>query len=702
MNRLKEFVGNLATNLTGARARAILLCSAICVGAGLASGIFGCAATDKDKKSASAPEATPANQTIQTKPAVSQSAALKIQELSVREEAGQTTLLIKMMQPMTRYRHFPLAQPSRIIVDIFDDTQPQTQVETFRVMTSLVENVRLSYGDGYVRMSLDIPAAVVPAYVVTSEDGGGLKVVVGTRDPKATAKQLFDLVRGGVRADTRGTEAKPFSSEGLRGGLTADSTGTQAKKYTGQKLSLDFKDADIKNVFRLLAEVSGLNIVVTDEVNKRVTLRLIDVPWDQALDLLIQTNGLEKEQLDSVVRISTAQQLKREKDELVAAQKSKEDLEPLQTVYFNINYAKVKDLEPKVKALQSKRLDSALVVDERSNTIMLRDVKKAVDDVSVLMAKLDTRTAQVLIESNLVETTPVFSRSLGLRFQFQRGGAVFTSSSPASTPFSATAGVFAPAPTTTTSSDGSSSSTSTSSSPIFPSGLGGILSIFQSRAGGLQNLLSALEAAETEGNVKIISRPSIVTLNNVPSTIKSERILRIALPSSTNIASGSGAAAGTAVATERIPVGVNLTVTPQVSSDGFVLMNIKVKSSSVANSPTVSTGTAGVIPFDELNREAEANVLVRDGETIVIGGILKDTAAESEAGLPYLKNLPVLGWLFKNWTVQKSLEELVVFITPRLASAGSENLPTADQLWRSQLEKTQGVVVTPTASAPTP
>jgi type II secretory pathway component GspD/PulD (secretin) len=156
------------------------------------------------------------------------------------------------------------------------------------------------------------------------------------------------------------------------------------------------------------------------------------------------------------------------------------------------------------------------------------------------------------------------------------------------------------------------------------------------------------------------------------------------------------------VATERIPVGVNLTVTPQVSSDGFVLMNIKVKSSSVANSPTVSTGTAGVIPFDELNREAEANVLVRDGETIVIGGILKDTAAESEAGLPYLKNLPVLGWLFKNWTVQKSLEELVVFITPRLASAGSENLPTADQLWRSQLEKTQGVVVTPTASAPTP
>jgi type II secretory pathway component GspD/PulD (secretin) len=201
--------------------------------------------------------------------------------------------------------------------------------------------------------------------------------------------------------------------------------------------------------------------------------------------------------------------------------------------------------------------------------------------------------------------------------------------------------------------------------------------------------------------VKIISRPSVVTLNNVPSTIRSQRILRIALPSSTNIASGSGAAAGTAVATEKIPVGIELLVKPQVSSDGYILMNIKVKSSSIANSPTVSTGTAGVIPFDELNREAEANVLVKDGETIVIGGILKDTAQEAESGLPYLKNVPFLGWLFKNQTVQKNLEELVVFITPRLASAGSNDLPSADQLWRDQMQKTRGASVSPSA-APAP
>ena len=119
-------------------------------------------------------------------------------------------------------------------------------------------------------------------------------------------------------------------------------------------------------------------------------------------------------------------------------------------------------------------------------------------------------------------------------------------------------------------------------------------------------------------------------------------------------------------------------------------MNINVKSSSIANNPTVSGGVAGVIPFDELNREATANVLVRDGETIVIGGILKDTAQDNTSGIPYLKDVPVLGWLFKSWSIQKDLEELVVFITPRIAEAGSENLPTADELWREQMKKTQG------------
>jgi type IV pilus assembly protein PilQ len=490
--------------------------------------------------------------------------------------------------------------------------------------------------------------------------------VIGLFNPDATAKRQAVLVKDGVRSDVRlagPASSLKSSSEDGKSSVVSQSKADD-KKYTGQKISLEFKDADIKNVFRLLAEVSGNNIMVTDDVNRKVTVRLIELPWDQAMDLIVETNGLAKEEIGNVIRISTAGRFKSDRDALVAARRARDDLEPLQTIYYSINYAKVKELESKVKPLMSKRPEAALVIDERSNTLMLRDLQKTIEDVTTLVARLDLRTAQVLIESNLVETTPTFSRALGTEIDAVFNGRVVASSRfLAGSPFAGSANTVA---------------------PPFPVPSTGFRFGYTPA-----NLNGFITATENEGNAKIISRPSIVTLNNVPSTIKSERILRIALPSSTNIASGSGAAAGTAVATEKIPVGINLTVTPQVSSDGFVLMNIKVKSSSVANSSTVSGGTAGVIPFDELNREAEANVLVRDGETIVIGGILKDIDSDSQSGIPYLKDIPVFGWLFRNWRFQKDFEELVVFITPRIAAAGSENLPSAEQLWRNQMEKTK-------------
>lgn len=663
MKKPADFLGISLNHVRRASSTLVKLIAMICLAGGLTSGFFGCASTAKEKESTtggSSAAETRAQAAASVQKEVQDLASLKIQDLSVREETGQTVIRLKLSKPIARYRHFPLVQPSRIVIDIFGDIKPQTEVQTFRVMTPLVETLRFSYGEGYARLTADVPGTAVPPYTVTAEDGG-LRVVIGTQDAKTSSKQTVDLVKDGTRVDLRTAEAKPTSSENQGSLPVRDETRGQTKVYTGQKLSLDFKDADIKNVFRLLAEVSGLNIVVTDEVNKKVTVRLVEVPWDQALDLLIDTNGLGKEQSGNVIRISTAAQLKREKDELAAAQKAKDDLEPLQTVYFNVNYAKVKELEPKAKLLLSKR--GILTSDDRSNTIVVRDIQSVLDDVTALVAKLDTRTPQVLIESNVIETNPTFARALGTKFQFTRGGFTFTSDFP---PGSGTAAA----------------------------GLTPNISVFKNRLGGLTDLTVELTAAEKEGLVKIISRPSVVTLNNVPSTIQSLRILRIALPSSTNIASGSGAAAGTAVATEKVPTGIILTVTPQVSSDGFVLMNISVKSSTVAPTASPSSGAAssGVIPFDEISREAIANVLVKDGETIVVGGILKDTTTTDELGIPWMKNIPIFGWLFKNMSWTKQFEEMMVFITPRIAPEGSENLPTAEQLWREQLKKTQGDV----------
>jgi type IV pilus assembly protein PilQ len=645
--------------------------------------LIGCASTVNEQKGiANATENTARTQgsteqkgaprLAAAKQEVTQAALLRVQDLSVREESGQTILQLKLTKPISQYRHFLLTQPARLVVDMFGDSTGTLEVENFRVGTSAVGTLSFSSGEGYLRMTIEPATSTEPSYVITSEEGG-IKVVFGFSDPKATDKRVFDLVKGGKRIESRTAAAGAGSAVAGQAASPREATTAEGKKYVGQKLSLDFKDADIKNVFRLLAEVSGRNIVVTDDVNRKVTLRLVEVPWDQAMDLIITTNGLGKDEVGNVIRISTTARLEADRVQQKKTEKAREEAEPLQTIYFNINYAKVRDLESKVKSLLTKRADAALEIDERSNTIMVRDIKQSIDDVSELIAKLDTRTPQVLIESNLIETTPTFARALGLRFQFSTpGGTTISSAAGAPEPYTAFTPLF----------------------PNAPIGLGGSVSVIQNRVGALRDLASTLEAAEREGNIRIMSRPSVVTLNNVASTIRSERILRILLPASTNIASGTGSsAAGSAVATEKVPVGIILTVTPQVSSDGYVLMNINVKSSTLG-----AQSQGSVIP-DELNREAVANVLVKDGETIVLGGILKDTSQDSESGVPYLKDVPVLGWLFKNQRVQKDFEELMVFITPRLTSAGSQNLPAAEQLWREQMRRTEGdqvILRTPT------
>jgi type IV pilus assembly protein PilQ len=199
------------------------------------------------------------------------------------------------------------------------------------------------------------------------------------------------------------------------------------------------------------------------------------------------------------------------------------------------------------------------------------------------------------------------------------------------------------------------------------------------------SVAALLSAAEAEGNVKIISRPSVVTLNNVESQIEAANIVRIRT---------SAATVGEAGSLREIRAGIILKVTPQVSADGFVLLNINVKSSTLDFGRTVDG-----IP-QENTREAKANVLVRDGETVVIGGIMKDTSSNSDTGVPYLKDIPVLGWLFKKSSWQKDFEELVVFITPRVMAAGSENLPTAEQIWRDQMKQTDGPVAAQTSLKP--
>jgi type IV pilus secretin PilQ/predicted competence protein len=589
------------------------------------------------------------------------SALLKLQDLSVREEGGQTTLLIKFSQPVTEFRHFPLSQPSRIVIDLLSDIKRAPISESFRIDTHWVGTLRLTANDASLRLTTDIAAATVPAYVVTPEDGG-LKIVIGTFDANVARKKSANPVKDGIRSDIQsGGTASVQSQSGAGKSSLAGQLKADDKKYTGQKISLEFKDADIKNVFRLLAEISGRNIIVTDDVNRKITVRLIEIPWDQALDLLIDTNGLGKDEVGNIIRISTQERLRSDSEKSAAARKAKEIEEPLITSYLTVNYAKVvkgqndtskdKDLVERVKALLSPR--GKIEADQRTNTLIVRDIKASIDDIQSLLARIDTRTPQILIESNLIETTPTFSRALGIEMKTLFNGRLASDTRfRADSPFSGASATFFEGTT-----------------PVVSPAQGFAFGYFGN------NVAAILSAAEEEGNVKIISRPSVVTLNNIESQIESANIIRIRTTAAT---------VGEAGGVEEVRAGITLKVTPQVSADGFVLLNITAKSSTLDFGRVVDG-----IP-QENTREARANVLVRDGETVVIGGIMKDTGSNSDTGVPYLKEIPVLGWLFKKVSWRKDFEELVVFITPRILAAGSTDLPTAEQIWRNQMKQTGG------------
>jgi type IV pilus assembly protein PilQ len=466
--------------------------------------------------------------------------------------------------------------------------------------------------------------------------------------------------------------------------------------YGGQRISLDLKDADIQNVLRLLADVSGLNIIATDDVKGKVTLHLTDVPWDQVLDLVLRSNQLEQSRDGNVVRISTVTRLREEREALRAAQDAEREVEPLRVRYVRVNYARADDeLVDKVKGVLTER--GSVTFDERTNTIIIRDIQRGVNDADELIRQLDAQSPQVLIEAQIVEATEDFARGLGVQWGFTDvqsvatgnptgqnfpgsvvvgGGSTGTGTAPPIVPGSPTGtGVIRPG------------LPFLADFPVpsgFGSGFGGgtaaALDLALGSIDGSKSLTARLTALEEEGKGKVISRPRVITMNNVAATIQSLTILRVKLPSTgTVINTGTGGVAGGASnATEKINTGITLVVTPQVSQDGFVLMSIFAKSSQ----PDFTRSVDG-IP-NEVSREANSNVLVPNGETVVLGGIFRNTNDDRESGLPYLRSIPALGWIFKRTLRSSHREELLVFLTPRIVSSGSSRLPTAERLWEGR------------------
>jgi len=428
------------------------------------------------------------------------------------------------------------------------------------------------------------------------------------------------------------------------------------RRFAGRRIDLDFKDADIHNILRLLAEVGGVNIVTGDDVEGAVTIRMRNVPWDQALDVILQAKGLGMVRRGNLIRVAPLTTLEKERELAIARRKQQVELAPLETRLVPVSYATAEDLSPRVHELLSGR--GTVSVDERTNVLIVRDVVENLDDVEELVRSLDTQTPQVLVEARIVEATSQYLRDVGIQW----GGDVTLNSAtgnPTGLIFPANVGVVGGNYDNDTPSQGLSPFAARIPTPNFAvnlpattgTGEGGALGLTLGSLDGNVNLSVRLSAAESNGIVRIISSPRILTLDNHEAHIAQGTLI----PYSQISAQG--------VQTAFQEAKLELRVRPHVTSDGSVSMHCKITRDEPDFTRTSSRGDPTI-----LKREAETDLLVEDGRTAVIGGIYTRNSGRNVNQVPFFGDIPIIGLFFQRRRVRDERNELLIFLTPRIVN----------------------------------
>ncbi|HPV61201.1 MAG TPA: type IV pilus secretin PilQ [Thauera aminoaromatica] len=416
--------------------------------------------------------------------------------------------------------------------------------------------------------------------------------------------------------------------------------------YKGDKLSLNFQNVDVRSVLQVIADFTDFNIITSDSVQGNLTLRLKDVPWDQALDIILQAKGLDMRKNGNVIWIAPGDELAAREKLQLEAKAQIVDLEPLQTESFQINYHKAKEifdfLKSKDQTMLSKR--GSVVVDERSNKVFVTDVATRLQALRRLVQEIDVAPRQVLIEARIVEANKTFARDLGVRLGFGSKGVASLDGARLGFGSSSLTGGGSNNPNTFT------PTVAQSGTGFMPVGYGSLgLSLFNSRATRFLNL--ELQALETDGRGRVVSSPRVLTANQVEASIEQGTEIPY------QEASSSGA---TSVSFKKAVL--SLKVKPQITPDGRLQLSIEVNK----DRPLYEQTLLGVPPIETKNVKSE--VLIENGGTVVIGGIYEEEESTGEDKVPVLGDVPVLGHLFKSQSKVSNRKELLVFITPRIVS----------------------------------
>ena len=426
------------------------------------------------------------------------------------------------------------------------------------------------------------------------------------------------------------------------------------KIYRGRKIDLDFKDADIHNLLRLLSDVGGVSIVVPDDVKATVTVRLRDVPWDQAMEVILASKGLWYRREGNIIRVAPRKELEAEDQAAAERIRAMAEAEPPEPEVYTLNYADANKISKQLTPLLSPK--GKIEVDQRTNALIINDIRSHRRRVIDLVRRLDTQTPQIQIEARIVEARTTFVREFGIQW----GGNINASAAGGN----ATGLVF---PNSIGLTGGAEDSRTPNGGVVTPSdfavnlpaavgtGEGGAIGLSLGSVGGNVNLNLRLSALEDNGSVRIISAPKITTSNNIQASIKSG----VSIPISVISANG--------VQTQFVPADLLLQVTPSVSQgDCSITMNVNVTKNEA---DFVNTGARGDPSI--LTKEAKTTILVADGQTSVIGGIYTRNSGVAYSKVPFFGDIPVLGWLFKHQRENDERTEVLVFITPKITNRAS-------------------------------
>ena len=580
--------------------------------------------------------------------------AERLEEVLIKDEKDRTVIRVSASNPLQDYE-FRRSSENRFELNL-GDIKPDGPQPSLPVGS---DRVKLSYADQKASPGVQIVGTHsnhLDHYVMNRVENALVVALYFTKESTPKAK-------GPSRAPAEATvtKAKPVEEKPLiearreipdvpapkapKAAVVARRTPAQdpvtvvpspqiggPKVYKEKPISLDLLDADLKNVLRLIADITGTNIVIEPDVTGKVTLKVEQVPWDQVLDMVLSMNDLGMEKVGNVIRVAKEDRLRKAIDKkveaieaqqkLIAATEAAKELGELKTVFLSVNYAKPAEIANKINEIKSER--GKAIVDERTSLIIFTDYPARLEAGRQLLTRLDKPTPQVLIEARIVTMNTQTARDLGIRWNFSTSNSSFAQAFEINHP-------------------------ATGALDFYTFGVGGLI------GKTMWNLNAELSALESSSDVKIIAAPKVMTLNNVKATVSQGTQIPYAQPSTVG---------GVGVATSTIfkDAVIQLDVTPHVTPDKRVRMQIEAKQ----DTPGTTTYTGGV-GID--TRKVTTELLVDDGNIVVIGGVLSDTTSINKDMTPGLHKVPILGRLFKREAESTNRQELLIFISPKIVEA---------------------------------